>query len=143
MDIKKIKKIVKIFETSNITELEISEGNKSLRISCSYNEKNIINKELLKNVHSTITNPATSQVIEKKGYIVHSPMVGIFYRKANDNSNPFVEIGQKVKIGDVLCIVEAMKMMNQITAEKSGIIKEIFIENGQPVEFDEPLFIIE
>lgn len=144
MDIKKIKKLVEIFEKSNITELEVSEGKNNIRISCLNGEKNFINPDYLKCDSKSLQNISDKpKDILQKGHIVRSPMVGIFYITPNENAKPFIEVGKKVKNGDILCIVEAMKMMNQIISEKSGLIKEIFIENGQPVEFDEPLLIIE
>lgn len=157
MDIQKIKKIIAIFEKSNITELEILDGKNSIRISClsdqpykkisqknlskSFNLKELNIKKDEKEQFNNIKEKSLNK--ENKGYIVRSPMVGIFYITPGINSEPFIKVGQKIKNGDVLCIVEAMKMMNQIVSDRSGIIKEIFIEHGQPVEFDQPLLIIE
>lgn len=156
MDIRKIKKLIEIVEKSSITELKISEGKNSLKISClSKNENyNSIQQTSVQSHHpkKTYTNTTIDDSlksvnnineIKENGHIVRSPMVGIFYITASVNSKPFIMVGQKIKVGETLCIVEAMKMMNQITADKSGIIKKIFIEHGQPVEFDEPLLIIE
>lgn len=154
MDIRKIKKLIEIVEKSSITELKISEGKNSLKISClskneNYNSiQQTSESHNLKKTHTHTTDDSLKSVdkineIKENGHIVRSPMVGIFYITASVNSKPFIMIGQKIKVGETLCIVEAMKMMNQITADKSGTIKKIFIEHGQPVEFDEPLLIIE
>lgn len=151
MDIRKIKKLIEIFEKSNITELEISEGKNSLKISCLSNKKNILtSQEFFSHDKLSSTNSSSNNNINlikenntKNEYIVKSPMVGIFYNTVNTQSKPLITIGQEVKKGDTICIVEAMKMMNQIIADKSGMIKKIFVENGQPVEFDEPLLIID
>ncbi|AKC32504.1 acetyl-CoA carboxylase biotin carboxyl carrier protein [Candidatus Pantoea carbekii] len=152
MDIRKIKKLIKLVEISGITELEISDGQESIRISRSSGNFNypIIQKNYatsgVPRASCTVTNtPVVSEKIQQQisEYIVRSPMVGTFYRTSHAESKSFIEIGQKVNVGDILCIVEAMKMMNQIEADKSGIIKSILVENGQPVEFDEPLMVIE
>lgn len=154
MDIRKIKKLIELVEESGISELEISEGEESVRIS------RVINQAAypVQNIHvaqpaPTVVNapvnepvqPATSEVnaCAMTGHTIKSPMVGTFYRTPSPDSKAFVEVGQTVNVGDVLCIVEAMKMMNQIESEKAGTIKAILVENGQPVEFDQPLFIIE
>lgn len=143
MDIQKIKKLIEIFTKSNLTKLEICEGKTSLKISCIHNNKKKIINQSNNNINS---NDQKNNKIKNKTsdeYIIRSPMVGIFYRKPNLNSKPFIEIGQKIEKGDILCIVEAMKTMNQIISDKSGFVKKILIKNGQPVEFDEPLLIIE
>ncbi|AJA46066.1 acetyl-CoA carboxylase biotin carboxyl carrier protein [Frischella perrara] len=154
MDIRKIKKLIELVEESGISELEISEGEESVRIS------RVINQAAypVQNIHvaqpaPTVVNapvnepvqPATSEAnaCAMTGHTIKSPMVGTFYRTPSPDSKAFVEVGQTVNVGDVLCIVEAMKMMNQIESEKAGTIKAILVENGQPVEFDQPLFIIE
>lgn len=147
MDIQKIKKLIEIFTKSNLTKLEICEGQTSLKISCIHNDiKNMNNLSHISDKNKINSNTKKNKETKNKisnEYIIRSPMVGIFYRKPNLNSKPFIEIGQKIEKGDILCIVEAMKTMNQITSDKSGIIKKILIKNGQPVEFDEPLLIIE
>ncbi|CAJ0990739.1 acetyl-CoA carboxylase biotin carboxyl carrier protein [Pantoea sp. Nvir] len=140
MDMRKIKKLIKLVEESSIAELEISEGEESVRIS-----------RALANVGCSVTQQAfsapevevTKTAEDVSGHIVRSPMVGTFYRTPGPAAKSFVEIGQKVNAGDTLCIVEAMKMMNQIEADQSGVVKAILVENGQSVEFDEPLIIIE
>ncbi|WP_225639533.1 acetyl-CoA carboxylase biotin carboxyl carrier protein [Candidatus Profftia sp. (ex Adelges kitamiensis)] len=139
MDIRKIKKLIKLVESSSIFELEISEGQESVRIS---NTK-ITNSIPMLQPYYTAESVAENLVKSNSSHIVRSPMVGIFYRTPHPDAKSFIEIGQKVDIGDPLCIVEAMKMMNYIEADKSGVVKEIMVENGQPVEFDEPLIAIE
>ncbi|MXP56371.1 acetyl-CoA carboxylase biotin carboxyl carrier protein [Pantoea sp. Mhis] len=152
MDIHKIKKLIELVEESGIAELEISEGKESVRISRSTNnvcyptQQNYDTSTMLQT--TSLIDPMSSAVANRSkvtvnGHIVRSPMVGIFYRTPNPDSKAFVEVGQRVNRGDILCIVEAMKMMNQIQSDKSGIIKAFLIENGQPVEFDEPLIVIE
>ena len=123
MDIRKIKKLIELLEESDVEELEIQEGDDSVRIS--------------RRREQLAAAPAAPA-----GHSVKSPMVGTFYRAPSPTSAPFVEVGQTVKAGDVVCIVEAMKMMNQIEADKSGTVTEILVENGQPVEFDQPLVVI-
>ncbi|VFP88108.1 acetyl-CoA carboxylase biotin carboxyl carrier protein [Candidatus Erwinia haradaeae] len=156
MDIRKLKKLIKLVEESGIAELEIFDGEESVRISRAIrhthdsilqqiNEESGTKKSSLA---TSTTTPSTamleaSTVSTMSGYIVRSPMVGTVYRTPSSDEKPFVEVGQSVSIGDTLCIVEAMKMMNQIESEKAGIVKVILVESGQPVEFDEPLFIIE
>ncbi|MCQ8229254.1 MULTISPECIES: acetyl-CoA carboxylase biotin carboxyl carrier protein [Pantoea] len=155
MDIRKIKKLIELVEESGISELEISEGEESVRISRSpanagypmmqqaYAAPMMQQQPAL----ATAVAPAAPAAAEAKpeisGHIVRSPMVGTFYRTPSPDAKAFVEVGQKVNAGDTLCIVEAMKMMNQIEADKSGVVKAILVESGQPVEFDEPLVIIE
>ena len=123
MDIRKIKKLIELVEESGINELEISEGEESVRIS--------------RGGQIIAAAPAIS------GHVVRSPMVGTFYSAASPDTPSFVEVGQHVNAGDTLCILEAMKMMNQIEADKSGVIKEILAQNEDAIEFDQPLFIIE
>ena len=146
MDIRKIKKLIELVEESGIAELEISEGEESVRIS--RNGAGIAPAP----VHYTA--PASvaalteiSAPIEKPsvpaGHQVLSPMVGTFYRAPSPDAKSFIEVGQSVSAGETLCIVEAMKMMNQIEADKSGVVTAILVEDGQPVEFDQPLVVIE
>lgn len=149
MDIRKIKKLIEIIEASDIAELEISEGEESVRISRYSAHTNIYP------AHSTpVVSPApiapvaiaaTEEASTPKmsGHIVKSPMVGTFYRSASPGAKTFVEIGQNVSSGDTLCIIEAMKILNQIEADQSGKITQILVEDGQPVEYDQPLFVIE
>ena len=152
MDIRKIKKLIELVEESGIAELEISEGEESVRIS---RHGAAVPQAP---VHYTAAPapapvpaapvPETSEtedpaVTTPTGHQVLSPMVGTFYRSPSPDSKAFVEVGQKVNAGDTLCIVEAMKMMNQIEADKSGVVTAILAEDGQPVEFDQPLVVIE
>lgn len=151
MDIRKIKKLIELVEESGISELEISEGEESVRISRAIPAV----AQPVQNIQFAqpapiMSAPTTAAPIAAEkapeaisGYTFKSPMVGTFYRTPSPDSKAFVEVGQKVNVGDVLCIVEAMKMMNQIESEKAGTIKAILVENGQPVEFDQPLFVIE
>ncbi|WP_127960018.1 acetyl-CoA carboxylase biotin carboxyl carrier protein [Serratia microhaemolytica] len=153
MDIRKIKKLIELVEESGISELEISEGEESVRISRAVPSAQAY-PVMPQYVASAPAQPAaapasaasaaeTAAPAAISGHIVRSPMVGTFYRTPSPDAKPFVEVGQKVNAGDTLCIVEAMKMMNQIEADKSGVIKAILVENGQPVEYDEPLVVIE
>jgi len=152
MDIRKVKKLIELLEESGIAELEIKEGEESVRISRYGSQITMAASPQLAYAEPTLT-PAAPVAPEAeastpasqpkhKGHVVTSPMVGTFYRAPSPGATPFVEPGQKVKAGDTLCIVEAMKMLNQIEADKSGVIDAILVENGQPVEFDQPLFII-
>ncbi|QLB39875.1 MULTISPECIES: acetyl-CoA carboxylase biotin carboxyl carrier protein [Mannheimia] len=152
MDIRKIKKLIELVEESGITELEVSEEEGTVRISRAAPAA-VVAPAVQYAAAPTPTAPApqpaepafpanatTEQV---SGHAVRSPMVGTFYRSPSPDAKAFVEVGQTVKIGDALCIVEAMKMMNRIESDKAGVIKEILINDGEPVEFDQKLFIIE
>ena len=154
MDIRKIKKLIELVEESGINELEISEGEESVRISRSAPSTGypVMQQAYAAPVMqpqapvAAATAPAAAEAPAKaeiSGHIVRSPMVGTFYRTPGPDAKAFVEVGQKVNVGDTLCIVEAMKMMNQIEADKAGTVKAILVESGQPVEFDEPLVVIE
>ncbi|WP_281559550.1 acetyl-CoA carboxylase biotin carboxyl carrier protein [Thalassomonas sp. RHCl1] len=151
MDIRKIKKLIELVEESNINELEISEGEESVRISCG----NATTATVVQAapammpaaapapVAAPAAAPAEQAAPALSGHVVRSPMVGTFYSASSPDAPAFVEVGQHVNAGDTLCIVEAMKMMNQIEADKSGVIKEILAQNEDAIEFDQPLFIIE
>ncbi|MGC6607103.1 acetyl-CoA carboxylase biotin carboxyl carrier protein [Escherichia coli] len=152
MDIRKIKKLIELVEESGISELEISEGEESVRISRAapaasfpVMQQAYAAPMMQQPAQSNAAAPATVPSMEAQisGHIVRSPMVGTFYRTPSPDAKAFIEVGQKVNVGDTLCIVEAMKMMNQIEADKSGTVKAILVESGQPVEFDEPLVVIE
>ncbi|EOW6702052.1 acetyl-CoA carboxylase biotin carboxyl carrier protein [Cronobacter malonaticus] len=158
MDIRKIKKLIELVEESGIAELEISEGEESVRISRSPANTGFPvmqqayaapmmqqQPQALSNAVAPAAAPAAEApaAAEISGHIVRSPMVGTFYRTPSPDAKAFVEVGQKVNVGDTLCIVEAMKMMNQIESDKAGVVKAILVESGQPVEFDEPLVVIE
>jgi acetyl-CoA carboxylase biotin carboxyl carrier protein len=151
MDIRKIKKLIELLEESGISELEITEGEESVRISRHSPVQHYAPMQPMQYAQPQMQAPAAAPAAvaaepvkpADTGQMVKSPMVGSFYRAASPTSKSFVEVGQSVKVGDTLCIVEAMKMMNQIQSDKAGVIKEILVENGDPVEFDQPLFILE
>ncbi|WP_026601405.1 acetyl-CoA carboxylase biotin carboxyl carrier protein [Methylomonas sp. 11b] len=145
MDIRKIKKLIDLIEESDIAEIEIREGEESVKIS-RYSAAAPVQyaAPVAAPVAAAAPVVAAAPVEEKvSGHVVKSPMVGTFYRSASPGSASFVEIGQSVSNGQTLCIIEAMKILNQIEADKSGKIKQILVENGHPVEYGQPLFIIE
>ncbi|QEY65146.1 acetyl-CoA carboxylase biotin carboxyl carrier protein [Metapseudomonas lalkuanensis] len=153
MDIRKVKKLIELLEESGIDELEIREGEESVRIS-RHSNKAIAAQPIYAAAPAPMAAPvaaaapaaateaAAPAAPKLNGNVVRSPMVGTFYRSPSPTTAAFVEVGQSVKKGDILCIVEAMKMMNHIEAEASGVIESILVENGQPVEYDQPLFTI-
>ncbi len=148
MDIRKIKKLIELVEESGINELEISEGEESVRIcrGAPITAAPIMQAAPIAAAPAPIAvNTASIETADAviTGHIVRSPMVGTFYASASPDSPVFAKIGQHVNAGDTLCIVEAMKMMNQIEADKSGVIKEVLAQNEDAIEFDQPLFIIE
>ncbi len=147
MDIRKIKKLIELIEESDIAELEISEGEESVRISRYSNaaQVNYAPAQFAPTATPPTPAPSPAEPAEKKitGHIVKSPMVGTFYRSATPGAKPFIDIGQAVQAGDTLCIIEAMKILNQIEADKTGTVTQILVENSQPVEYDQPLFVIE
>lgn len=153
MDIRKIKKLIELLEESGISELEITEGEESVRISRNGPAQHFapqMQHYAPAPQHAApapAAAPTAAPVADApkaiSGHVVKSPMVGSFYRAASPTAKAFVEVGQSVKVGDTLCIVEAMKMMNQIQSDKAGVVKEILVENGDAVEFDQPLFVIE
>lgn len=151
MDIRKVKKLIELFSQSDITELEIHEGEESVRISRQhpsgmpvYLSPPATAAVPVPTAAAQVPAPAdeTPEEEELSGMVVRSPMVGTFYRAPAPGAKPFVEEGQAVKPGDILCIIEAMKILNQIECEYTGIIKRILVENGQPVEYNQPLFLI-
>lgn len=151
MDIRKVKKLIELLEESNINEIEIKEGEESVRIS---RGGSIVAAPVAAPAPvvaaAPVAAPAAAPAAEAApaapaapaGHTVNSPMVGTFYRSPAPSAPAFIEVGKTVKAGDVICIVEAMKMMNQIEADKSGVIEAILVEDGQPVEFDQPLVVI-
>jgi acetyl-CoA carboxylase biotin carboxyl carrier protein len=153
MDLRKIKKLIELVEDSGVAELEIQEGEESVRISRSSNTPAPAPVHYAAAPAPQAPAPAASEAPaaeaaapakeEVSGHQVRSPMVGTYYAAPSPGAKDFVQVGQKVNVGDVLCIVEAMKMMNQIEADVSGTIKAILVSNGEPVEYDEPMFIIE
>ncbi|MDT4288106.1 acetyl-CoA carboxylase biotin carboxyl carrier protein [Methylomonas sp. MO1] len=144
MDIRKIKKLIDLIEESDIAEIEIREGEESVKIS-RYSAAAPVQYAAPVAAPVAAAPIVTAAPVEEKvsGHVVKSPMVGTFYRSASPGSAAFVEIGQSVSNGQTLCIIEAMKILNQIEADKSGKIKQILVENGHPVEYGQPLFIIE
>lgn len=148
MDIRKVKKLIELLEESGIAEIEIHEGEESVRISRSSGLAAApvamaapVAAPAPVAAAPAAAEPAAEEVIE--GHVLNSPMVGSFYRAPSPGASAFVEVGSKVNVGDTLCIIEAMKLLNQIEADKAGTIKAILVENGQPVEYNQPLFIIE
>ncbi len=148
MDIRKVKKLIELLEESGIDELEIHEGEESVRIS--RHSKQIAQQPIYAQAPQAAPAPVAAPAAEAEapscpkynGTVARSPMVGTFYRAGSPDSDDFVAVGQTIKKGDVLCIVEAMKMMNHIEAEVGGVIESILVDNGQPVEYDQPLFTI-
>jgi acetyl-CoA carboxylase biotin carboxyl carrier protein len=145
MDIRKIKKLIEIIEESGIAELEIKEGEESIRISRYSAAPAPVAAAPVVAAQALPATTIIANVVEETvtGHVVKSPMVGTFYRSASPGSKVFVEIGQTVQVGDTLCIIEAMKILNQIESDKAGIIKQILVDNAEPVEYGQPLFIIE
>ncbi|QPK61942.1 acetyl-CoA carboxylase biotin carboxyl carrier protein [Methylomonas sp. LL1] len=144
MDIRKIKKLIDLIEESDIAEIEIKEGEESVRISRYSSSAPVQHAAPAVMAPAAAPVPAAAPAEEKiSGHVVKSPMVGTFYRSASPGSAAFVEVGQSVSAGQTLCIIEAMKILNQIEADKSGKIKQILVENAHPVEYGQPLFIIE
>ncbi|HYG32868.1 MAG TPA: acetyl-CoA carboxylase biotin carboxyl carrier protein [Methylophilaceae bacterium] len=149
MDLRKLKKLIDLVEESGISELELTEGEEKVRIS-----RNLPNTQAVMHMSpyqiqaappvtapaATVPAEAVSAAVE--GHVVKSPMVGTFYRAPSPDAKPFADIGSKVSVGDTICIIEAMKLLNEIEADHGGVIKAILVENGQPVEYGEPLFII-
>jgi acetyl-CoA carboxylase biotin carboxyl carrier protein len=150
MDLRKLKTLIELVESSGIAELEIQEGEERVRIT------RALSAAAAGGTHATVpvalasapvaangAAPAAAAPPEQpEGHLVKSPMVGTFYRAASPGAKPFVEVGDSVQAGDTLCIIEAMKLMNEIESDKSGVVKQILVENGQPVEFGQPLVVI-
>lgn len=155
MDIRKIKRLIELLEESGVNEIEIREGEESIRISRSspgalppHSPVQVYTPSLPLATQSASAPAAARtelQPVEELtgGHVLRSPMVGTFYRAPSPGAKSFVEEGQSVRVGDTLCIIEAMKMLNQIEADVAGVVKRILMENAQPVEYDQPLFIIE
>ena len=145
MDIRKIKKLIEIIEESDIAELEIKEGEESIRISRYSAAPAAVTYAPAPVAVAPAASVAIPVAVEEKitGHVVKSPMVGTFYRSASPGTKVFAEIGQSVQVGDTLCIIEAMKILNQIESDKSGTVTKILVENAEPVEYGQPLFIIE
>jgi acetyl-CoA carboxylase biotin carboxyl carrier protein len=143
MDIRKIKKLIEIIEESDIAELEIKEGEESIRISRYSAAPAAVAYTPASIAAPTVASAAAPAEEKITGHVVKSPMVGTFYRSASPGTKVFTEVGQSVQIGDTVCIIEAMKILNQIESDKSGTITQILVENAEPVEYGQPLFIIE
>ena len=149
MDIRKIKKLIDLIQESDVAEIEIHEGEESVRISRASSAAPVMMHAPA--APAPVSAPAAAPAVEapvpvaapNTANAVKSPMVGTFYRSSSPEAPSFIEVGQTVTAGDVICIIEAMKMFNQIEADRSGVVKAILVENGQPVEYDEPLVIIE
>lgn len=146
MDLRKLKTLIDLVENSSIAELELTEGEEHVRIS-----RNVTPSQQFYGVPQQMTTPAAPaasvpatpvEPAAPEGHVVKSPMVGSFYRAPSPGAKAFVDIGQAVNAGDTLCIIEAMKLLNEIETDKGGVVKAILVENGQPVEFGQPLFII-
>lgn len=153
MDIRKIKKLIELLEESNLTEIEIVEGEESVRLSRGGGSTSYVPAPMPAvqapaapaappAAPAPAHTPAADEPVTPEGELVRAPMVGTFYEASTPDAAPFVTPGQQVNVGDTLCIIEAMKMFNQIESEVSGTVVAVLAENGQPVEFDQPLFVI-
>ncbi|MEE4638283.1 MAG: acetyl-CoA carboxylase biotin carboxyl carrier protein [Wenzhouxiangella sp.] len=152
MDLRKIKKLIELLEESQLSEIEIHEGEESVRLirhagsAIAPTAVPTISPGSSVQLPTAVPSSATESAVEEpevpEGELVRSPMVGTFYSSPNPETPPFVKVGSKVALGDTLCLVEAMKMFNQIEAEIAGDVVAVLVEDGQPVEFDEPLFVI-
>ncbi|MFW5723126.1 MAG: acetyl-CoA carboxylase biotin carboxyl carrier protein [Halochromatium sp.] len=148
MDIRKVKKLIELLDESNVAEIEIHEGEESVRISRHGSGAPQFMMPAAApaagaSAPPPVPAPAPSSPEIDDACIARSPMVGTFYRSPSPGAKAFVEEGQEVKVGDILCIIEAMKILNQIESERAGVVKKIMVENGQPVEYNQPLFVIE
>ena len=152
MDLRKLKKLIDLVEESGIAELELTEGEEKVRISRQPAGQTMQYPAYMPHMMQYAPQPAAAAPIAAvaveaaapaiEGHVVKSPMVGTFYRAPSPDAKAFVEVGSTVSAGDTICIIEAMKLLNEIEADQSGVIKAILVENGQPVEYGEPLFII-
>ena len=147
MDLRKLKKLIDLVQESGIAELEITEGEEKVRISRAGQPgpAYMTMPQPMQQVAAAAAPaaaPAPAVAAPVEGHVVKSPMVGTFYRAASPGAKPFIEVGDRVNAGDTLCIIEAMKLLNEIEADQGGQVKEVYVENGQPVEYGEPLFLI-
>jgi len=149
MDLRKLKKLIDLVEESGISELELTEDGEKVRISRNFMPNNLQQQPMQQYVQQyqpqqTAAAPqaAVAEVVVEEGHAVKSPMVGTFYRSPSPDAKSFVEVGDTVAVGDTICIIEAMKLLNEIEADKAGVVKKILVDNGQAVEYGEPLFII-
>ena len=145
MDIRKIKKLIELIEESDIAEIEIHEGEESVRLSRNSAVAQVIAAPAPVSAPAPAAEPAAAVEEQQQitGHVDKSPMVGTYYRAPSPRAKAFVDVGQSLHNGQTLCIIEAMKILNQIESDTSGTIKEILVENGQPVEYNQPLFVIE
>jgi acetyl-CoA carboxylase biotin carboxyl carrier protein len=150
MDIRKVKKLIELLQESDVAEIEIHEGEESVRISRTgpaapaiYAAPAMMAAPAATPAPGGAPSGGAPPAEEMKGHSVNSPMVGTFYRAPSPGSKSFVEVGQSVAVGDVLCIIEAMKILNQIESDRAGTVKRILVENGEPVEYNQPLFVID
>jgi len=156
MDLRKLKKLIDLVQESGISELEITEGEEKLRIAKTAGVAAVVAPPVspiaphaLQAPLTPVATPETPSAAPEEapntpaGHVIASPMVGIFYRSPSPEAEPFAEIGQTIKSGDTLCIIEAMKLLNEIESDVHGVVKAILVQNGQPVEYGEPLFVIE
>jgi len=149
MDLRKLKTLIELVESSGIGELEIQEGEERVRITRAAAHAPApapASTAYAATTPASALSPAPMEAasvpIEPEGHFVKSPMVGTFYRAASPGAKPFIEVGDSVQVGDTLCIIEAMKLMNEIEADKAGVVKQVLAENGQPVEYGQPLVVI-
>ena len=146
MDLRKLKKLIDLVEESGISELELTEGEEKVRISRALMPSQAAVSHYMQAPQTTPAHAAPIAalpiVAEVEGHIVKSPMVGTFYRSSSPDAKAFIDVGSQVAVGETLCIIEAMKLLNEIECDFAGVIKKILVENGQPVEYGEPLFII-
>ena len=149
MDLRKLKTLIELVESSGIAELEIQEGEERVRITRAVAPGPAptavpvaVPAVTVPVAGAVAVAPEPAEAAEQEGHQVKSPMVGTFYRAASPGAKPFVEVGDSVEVGDTLCIIEAMKLMNEIESDKSGVVKQVLAENGQPVEFGQPLVVI-
>lgn len=152
MDLRKLKKLIDLVEESGISELELTEGEEKVRISRAVSQAASVQPMQIAAAPAiaaaaaaaptTLESSAEASPVIADGHTVESPMVGTFYRASSPEASNFVEVGDKVEVGDTLCIIEAMKLLNEIESDKAGVVKKVVVENGQPVEYGEPLFVI-
>ena len=150
MDIRKVKKLIELIQESGISEIEVHEGEESVRITSHHitsTPQTVVQTpqaNVQENVDPTLMQnaPETPLPAVDEGHIIKSPMVGIFYSSSSPDTPGFVEIGQTVEKGDILCIIEAMKIMNQIEADVTGVVSKVYVENGEPIEYGQPLFAL-
>ena len=150
MDIRKVKKLIELLEESGIAEIEIKEGEESVRISRLGGQVQTVLSHAPVAVHHAPAAPAAhaaapvqAEAPAESGHVITSPMVGTYYSSPSPDSGPFVRVGQQIKVGDTLCIIEAMKIMNPIESDRAGTLRKILCDNAQPVEFGQPLFVID